>query len=442
MRGTPETRYAKSGRVHIAYQVVGDGPLDLVFVPGLVNHLDLMWEEPRSADFFGALASFSRLILFDKRGTGLSDRDVAEDNLDKRMDDVRAVMDAVGSERAALLGYSEGGPMSILFAATYPDRVRALVLFETFARAVWAPDYPSGRPPELFEDLARTVEEEWGTGASIKFWVPALADHPGVRAKIGRWERMSGSPSAVLAILPFIAGIDVRPILPSLRVPTLVIHRGRTPLVSIGQGRYLAEHIPGARYVEQDDDSHLPWLGDAEGLVAQVEEFLVGARPVRTDRVLATVMFSDIVGSTEQAARLGDKRWKDLLGTHDTVVRQQIEWYRGREIKSLGDGALATFDGPGRAVRCACALRDALRPLGIDMRAGVHTGEIELRDDDVGGIGVHIAARVSAVAGAGEVLASRTVVDLVVGSGIAFEDRGEHELRGVPGSWRLFAVAS
>jgi class 3 adenylate cyclase len=401
-----------------------------------------MWEEPRSADFFGALTSFSRLILFDKRGTGLSDRDVAEDSLDDRMDDVRAVMDAAGSERAALFGYSEGGPMSMLFAATYPERVTALVLFETFARAKPAPDYPWGLPPEVVEDLTRTVEEDWGTGASIKFWLPALAGNPGVRSKIARWERMSGSPSAVLAILPFIWDIDVRPILSSLRVPTLVIHRGQTPLVSIGQGRYLAEHIPGARYVEQDDDSHLPWLGDAEGLVAAVEEFLVGARPARSDRVLATVMFSDIVGSTEQAARLGDKRWKDLLTTHDAVVRQEIERHRGREIKSLGDGALATFDGPGRAVRCACALRDALRPLGIDIRAGVHTGEIELRGDDVGGIGVHIAARVSSLAGAGEVLASRTVVDLVVGSGIAFQDGGEHELKGVPGQWRLFSVAS
>jgi class 3 adenylate cyclase len=439
----PATQYAKSGRIHIAYQVLGDGPFDLVFVPGLVNHLDLMWEDPRATRFFSGLASFARLILFDKRGTGLSDRDVGDAGLEERMDDVRAVMDAVGSQRAALLGYSEGGPMSILFAATFPERVQALILAATFAKFAQSPDYPAGQAADSAQALRTMIEGRWGTGELVEFFAPSLSGSKRAVASIARWERLSGSPSSVQGVMRFIEEIDVRSVLPSLRVPTLIVQRTRDRLIPRAQGKFLADHIPGARLVEQDGDAHILWLGDLEALLGEVQEFLTGARTAAdVDRVLATVLFTDIVRSTDKATELGDRRWRQLLDQYDGLVQRQLERFRGRQVKTTGDGTLATFDGPARAVRCASAIEQAVDSLDLHIRAGVHTGEVELRGDDVAGIGVHIAARVQANAGPGEVLVSSTVKDLVVGSGLEFRDRGQHELKGVPGTWRLFALAA
>jgi pimeloyl-ACP methyl ester carboxylesterase len=438
----PDTRYVKTADgIHIAYQVVGDGPVDLVFVPGLVNHLDFMWSDRRAARFFDGLAAFSRLILFDKRGSGLSDRDVGAATLEERIEDVRAVMAAVGSDRATLFGYSEGGPMSMVFAATYPERTTGLVLAETFAKYLADADHPEGLDVGTFEAIRRTADTAWGTGEALQFFAPSLIDVPEALTGMAAWERAAGSPSAVLAILDLVSKVDVREILPSLRVPTLVVQRSRDPVTGPAQGRYLASHIAGAKYFEQDSDSHILWLDDADALVAEVEEFLVGARtPSDIDRVLATILFTDIVGSTDHAARQGDRAWREVLGSHDTLTRSEIDRHRGRLIKSTGDGVLATFDGPGRAIRCGTAIRDAVRTLGIEVRTGIHTGEIEVIGDDIGGIAVHIAARVMAHAAPHDVLVSSSVPPLVAGSGFSFVDRGEHELKGVPGAWRLFAV--
>jgi class 3 adenylate cyclase/alpha-beta hydrolase superfamily lysophospholipase len=437
----PETQYTKSGDVHIAYQVLGDGPFDLVFVPGLVNHLDLMWEDPRASRFFNGLASFCRLILFDKRGTGLSDRDVGNAGIEERMDDVRAVMDAAGSDRAALFGYSEGGPMSILFAATFPARVNALVLAATFAKLAQTADYPCGRPLPFVETFTRLVEERWGTGDLLDYWAPGLSGHERAVASVARWERMSGSPSSALAILRFVEQIDVRPVLPSIQVPTMIVQRTGDRVVSRGQGRYLAEHIPNARYVEQEGDAHILWLGDIDGLLGEVEEFLTGTRTASdVDRVLTTVLFTDIVGSTDKATELGDRRWRQRLDQYDALVQRQLERFRGRKVNTTGDGTVAAFDGPARAVKCASAIEEAVQGLDLHIRAGLHTGEVELRGDDMAGIAVHVAARVQAMASPSEVLVSSTVKDLVAGSGIELEDRGSHELKGLPDSWRLFAV--
>ncbi len=437
----PETQYTKSGRVHIAYQVLGDGPFDLVFVPGLVNHLDLMWEDPRASRFFGGLASFSRLILFDKRGTGLSDRDIGRAGIEERMDDVRAVMDAADSGEAALFGYSEGGPMSVLFAATFPDRVKALVLAATFAKFTQTSDYPSGLPASSALAIGGLIEERWGTGDMTGFFAPGLTGLDRAVASVARWERMSGSPSSVQAILRFIQEIDVRPVLSSVQVPTLVVQRSGDRIVPPTQGRYLAEHIPNARYVEQEGDAHILWLGDLDGLLGEVEEFLTGARSGSdADRVLATVLFTDIVGSTDKATELGDRHWRQRLDQYDALVSRQLERFRGRQVNTTGDGTVAQFDGPARAVRCASAIEEAVQGLDLDIRAGVHTGEVEMRGDDMTGIAVHTAARVQALANPGEVLVSSTVKDLVAGSGLDFQDRGEHELKGVPGTWRLFAL--
>jgi class 3 adenylate cyclase len=440
----PPTRYAKTADgVHIAYQIVGDGPRDLVFVPGLVNHLDFMWQDRHANRFFSGLAEFSRLILFDKRGTGLSDRDVGSATLEDRIDDVRTVMEATGSRKAALLGYSEGGPMSILFAATHPDRITALILAETFAKAHASPGYPEGNDPVVADDLARLVDEDWGSGASLKYFAPALVDHPKAREAVGAWERMAGSPSAVLVTLKMIGEIDLRPLLPSLQTPTLILQRRGDRINPPSRGRYLADHIPNARYVEQEGDAHILWLGDGDAMVSEIQEFLTGVRRApEPDRVLATLLFSDIVGSTDRAAELGDHRWRTLLDTYDETVNTEIERFEGWRVKNMGDGTLAVFDGPTRTIRCACNIRDVTRELGLEIRIGLHTGEIVRRGDDVGGIAVHTAARIQALAEPGDVLLSRTVVDLVAGSGIEFEDRGEHELKGVPGVWRLFAVKS
>jgi class 3 adenylate cyclase/pimeloyl-ACP methyl ester carboxylesterase len=432
----PETRYAKSGDVHIAYQVVESGPTDLVLVPGFISHIEEWWEEPLSARFLERLASFSRLILFDKRGTGLSDREAGVPTLEQRMDDVRAVLAAAGSERAAVLGVSEGGAMSALFAATYPERTAALVLYGTFAEfCSWVPT------PEHLEHFLHAIDEGWGTGRSLPHFAPSVADDSRFRRWWARYERLGASPGAAMALMRMNSEIDVRHVLPAIRVPTLVLHRTGDVTVDVEAGRYQAAHIPGATYVELPGVDHLPFVGDAEAVLDEIEEFLTGARPVaEPDRVLATVLFTDVVGSTELAARLGDRRWRDLLDAHHAAVRRQLARFRGREVKTVGDGFLATFDGPARAIRCADAIRASVRTLGLEVRAGLHTGEVELIGDDVGGIAIHVGARVAALAGPGEVLVSSTVKDLVAGSGLRFEDRGTHRLKGVPEGWRLFAV--
>jgi class 3 adenylate cyclase len=379
-------------------------------------------------------------MVFDKRGMGLSDRNVGAPTLEERMDDVRAVMDAVGSERAALIGVSEGGPMSVLFAATYPERTVALVLYGTLARVRRDVDFPHGNEENLAE-LYRILDDGWGTGESLRQFAPSLMESEPAREFTARVERAAGSPGTMRAFIDTLVGIDVRAVLPTISVPTLVLHASDDITVPIGNGRWLADHIESARFVELPGD-HLAIVLDPR-FADEIETFLTGRHhAVSTDRVLSTVLFSDIVGSTEQAAAIGDRRWREVLDQHDAVVGREIETYRGRLVKSTGDGVLATFDGPARAISCGCQLRDHLRPLGIEVRVGLHTGEIEIRGGDVGGISVHIGARVAAVAHAGEVLVSRTVTDLVAGSGIEFADRGNHQLRGVPGDWQLFAVTS
>jgi class 3 adenylate cyclase len=402
------------------------------------------WEVQLLARFLRRLAGFSRLIRLDLRGTGLSDPVSPKDwpTLEQRAEDMLAVLDAVGSERTALLGGLQGGQMMIFFAATYPGRTSALLLAGTTARYAWAPDYPWGL--EADEQASRTAraEEGWEGGAGIVHMLaPSLADDPDFVSSWYRLYRQSSSPGASLANTRLMFDTDLRSLLPTVRVPTLVLCRSGDQTAGPDHARYLADHIPGAKLVELPGEDNLMYVGDGDALADEVEEFLTGARHVpETDRVLATVLFTDIVGSTERAAELGDRRWRDLLDAHDRAVRRQLERFRGKEVSTRGDDFLATFDGPGRAIECACAIRDAVRALGIEVRAGLHTGEIEVRGDDVAGMAVHIGARVSALAGPGEVLVSSTVKDLVAGSGIDFEDRGEHELKGVPGSWHLYSV--
>jgi class 3 adenylate cyclase len=439
----PETRYAKSGDVNIAYQVVGDGPFDLIHVPPFVSNLELQWEEPAERRYFERLGSFCRLIMFDKRGNGLSDR-VAVATLEERMDDLRAVMDAVGSQRTAVYGGSEGGALSVLFTATYPERVSALVLYGAYPRMAWAPDYPEGIPEDIWVDGVAHLEENWGRGQEgglpLYALTPDRADDPVFRRAHGRWERLSASPGAAVAIQQMIREIDVRHLLPAIRVPTLVVYRTADVAHAVGS-RYLGAHIPGAKVVELPGNEYFPYLGDQDAILDEIEEFLTGVRPVHMpDRALATVLFTDIVSSTQRAAALGDDAWTRTLDRHDALVAYEVERHRGRRINTTGDGMLATFDGPARAVRCAQAICGAVRSLGIEVRAGLHTGEIELRGADIGGIAVHIGQRVSALAGPGEVLVSSTVKDLVAGSGIAFAERGPHVLKGVPDEWRIFAV--
>ena len=433
----PVTRYAKSGDVHIAYQVFGEGPLNLVLAPPFVSNIENYWDEPDFSRWLLRLASYARVVMLDKRGTGMSNRVSELPGLDERIDDLRAVMDAAGMEQAALLGMSEGGPLTALFAATYPERCRALVLYGTFARfASWLPT------EEALAEFLGYIDQAWGTGGSLPLFAPTRANDPSFQRWWGRFERLGASPAAASALMRMNSQIDISGILPTIRVPTLVIHRTEDVTINVEGGRYLAEHIPGARYLELPGTDHIPFVGDNAGEIADaIEEFLTGARaPVTVDRVLATVLFTDIVGSTEKAAALGDRRWRDLLDNHHATIRRNLVRFRGHEIKSTGDGILATFDGPARGVRCACAIADEIRPLGIEVRAGLHTGECEMIDDDVGGIAVHIGARVASLAGAGEVLVSSTVKDLVAGSGLRFGDRGSRSLKGVPGEWRIFAV--
>jgi pimeloyl-ACP methyl ester carboxylesterase len=440
----PPTQYARSGDASIAYQVVGDGPIYLVLVLGFATHLELQWESQAFARFFERIAGFARLIIFDKRGTGLSDPVTEAPTLEQRVDDVRAVMDAAGSERAAFLGISEGGPMSVLFAATHPARASALLLYGAMGRTTWAPDYPWASPAEaLRESAAEFIVPYWGQDAHgmVELFAPSLADDPEAVQFTARMERSAASPAMVQQIFEMFLDIDVRAILPTIHVPTLVLHRHGDRVVNRRAGQELAAQIPGARYVELDGIDHLPWAGDAEAILGEVEEFLTGARSApEPERVLATVMFTDIVGSTERAAELGDARWRELLSAHQAAVRGELMKFRGREVKTLGDGCLATFDGPARAIHCGHAIAEAARSGGLDVRIGLHCGEVEVMDDDVGGIAVHIAARVGALAGSGEVLVTSTVKDLVAGSRIEFADRGAKQLKGIPDEWRLFAA--
>ena len=439
----PKTEYARSGDVHIAYQVVGQGPLDLVYVPGWVSHVEQAWEEPTLARFLRRLGSFSRLIVFDKRGTGLSDR-VPDDKLptlEERMDDLRAVMDAAGSERAAVFGVSEGGNLCALFAATYPERTTSLVMFGCFAKRIWSPDYPWAPTPEKRQQEYELVEREWGNLMDLARYVPSKIGDQAFARHLTAYMRSAASPGAAVALLRMNTQIDIRLVLPTIRVPTLVIHRTGDRDAHVEEGRWLAARIPGARFVELPGDDHLPWVGDQDAILDEIQEFLTGIRQSpELDRALATVLFTDIVGSTELAARLGDRAWQALLEQHHALVRRELDRFRGREVDTAGDGFFATFDGPARASRCACSIRDAVRQLGIEVRAGVHTGEVELTGEKIGGIAVHIGARVAATARASEVLVSSTVKDLVAGSGIGFTDRGIHELKGIPGEWHLFAA--
>ena len=439
----PEVRYATSGDVNIAYQVVGAGPPDLVFVQGWVSNLDSFWQEPAHSRFLRRLASFSRLILFDKRGTGLSDSVPVSElpSLEQRMDDVRAVLDAVGSERAALMGLSEGGPMCILFAATYPERTAALVMIGAYARRLWAEDYPFGASQQDYDAFLGEIEHGWGGPVGLDVRAPSVARDERFRAWWSTNLRMSASPAAAYALTRMNGEIDVRHVLPTVSAPTLVLHRVGDRSLPVEGSRYMAERIPGARLVELPGDDHLPAVGDQDAILDEIEEFLTGVRRgPDPDRVLATVLFTDVVGSTERASELGDRDWRELLEQHHALVRRELERWRGREVDTAGDGFLATFDGPARAIRCACAVRDAVRELGLEIRAGLHTGECDILGSSVSGIAVHIGARVAALAGAGEVLVSSTVKDLVAGSGIVFSERGEQVLKGVPERWRIYAV--
>jgi pimeloyl-ACP methyl ester carboxylesterase len=429
------TRYAKSGDIHIAYQVFGEGP-DLIMAPGFVSHVENSWDEPHLARWLHKFGGFCRVVLFDKRGTGLSDRVAHLPHMDERMDDLRAVMDAVGVERASLLGVSEGGSLAALFAASHPERTQSLVLVGSFARfRHWIPN------EKAWDALMKYMDEGWGSGRSLPAFAPSKANDPAIQQWWAKFERLGASPSAAIALMRMNREIDISGILHSIKVPTLVIHRTGDTLVSVEGGRELAAGIPGARLIEVPGKDHLGFLDDAasDRMLADMEEFLTGSRsaPV-ADRVLATVVFEDIVDSTKRADAKGDRAWRDLLEAHDKTVRRELLRFRGREVKSLGDGFLATFDGPARAIHCANAIRDSLHGLDVPVRIGLHTGEVELAENDVRGIAVHIASRVAQLGGADDVLVSRTVKDLVAGSGIKFEDFGAHALKGIPEPWQVF----
>ncbi len=434
----PATHYAKSGDVCVAYQIFGGGPIDLVFVPGWISHLDLWWDSPITAGWLERFGRFARVIMFDKRGTGLSDRDCGLPGVDQRMDDIRAVMDAAGSNRAAILGISEGGSLAALFAASHPDRCQALVLHGAFAKFTsW---FPTQDELDAFFDYVR---EKWGSGDNMALFSQSRKEDQAYRMWWGRRERAAASPSTALALIKMNSEIDISGILPAVRVPTLVIHRSNDTVVDIDGGRQLATLIPHAQFLESPGKDHTPWTGDdVDALAESIEEFLTGSKPVVSiDRVLATVLFTDIVASTERAQSLGDRRWKALLSAHDDIVRRELIRFRGNEVKTLGDGFLATFDGPARATYCALSVIEAVRSLGIEIRAGVHTGEVELQETDVRGLAVHIAARIAAKAAAGECLVSRTVNDLVAGADLKFTERGKQELKGLAEPMDLFGAS-
>ena len=447
----PETRYAKSGDVSIAYQVLGEGPIDVVLIPGFISNVELAWEEPGLAAWYRELATFCRLIVFDKRGTGLSDRVTGVADLETRMDDVRAVMGAVGSERAVLIGYSEGSSLAALFATTYPERTAGLILYGSFFAWDWM---AGGRFPERHQSVEhalKQIEQRWGTPDYCDELLAEDAPSKLSDEQFRRWYsmrlRLSASPADAAALQRMNAEVDTRALLPSIRLPTLIVHRVGDQNVDVKNARYAAEHIAGARYLELPGLDHLPWVGDSGAITRGFREFLeevAQAAPdgAERDRVLSTVLFTDIVGSTAKAVELGDRAWRDLLEQHHARIREQLARFRGIEIDTAGDGFFASFDGPARAIRCALSIHEALGDLGVEVRAGVHTGECEIVDGKVAGIAVSIGARVAARAGPGEVLVSQTVKDLVAGSGIEFEERGAAELKGVPGDWRLFAVES
>jgi pimeloyl-ACP methyl ester carboxylesterase len=440
----PETKYARSGEIGIAYQVIGEGDIDVVVAFPFVSHLDLLWENPVQSHFMRRLASFARVILFDRRGVGLSDPAGGAPTLEERMDDVRAVMDAAGSERAALIGMSEGATMCMLFAATYPERVSALVLWGAMARSTAAPDYPWAPEKEAVEEAQEElVGPMWGQGATLDIFSPSLADNPTAREFQARFERQAASPMRVQQLFQMFLDTDVRDALPLIQSPTLVMHRRHDRAVNHRAARWLAEQIENSRYVEFEGEDHFPWVGDSEAVLDAIEEFFTGVRPGPTpERVLATVLFTDIVDSTRLATEMGDRRWRELLAQHEELTRQCLGRFAGREIKTTGDGFLATFEGPTRAAGCAREIADEMPSLGIEVRAGLHSGEVELIGEDVGGIAVHVAARIAALAGPREVLASRTVRDLSVGSGIEFDPAGRHELKGVSDEWDIYRVLS
>ena len=439
----PETRYVRLGDLHLAYQLIGEGPPDILPLLQWIGDVEGQWDVPPLAAFLERLASFGRVIAFDKRGTGLSDPvSTAElPILEAWTDDAVGVLDAAGSQKAVVIGNIGGGLIATTLAATHPDRVSSLVLVDCFARSIVAPDFPIGDAPAVVDDEVEMSEAHAGQGVLLDLLGPSLAADPVLRRTWSRFERHAASPGSFKAIVRFINEGDVREVLPAIRVPTLVIHRAGGRRFGGAHGRYLADHIPNARYVELPGDDKVIWAGDVDSILAEIQDFVTGVRPAPTPtRVLATVLFTDIVGSTRLAAEIGDLRWRALLDEHNRIARHQLARFGGREIKSVGDGILATFDGPARAVRCAAAIADEEAALGLDLRAGLHTGEIELQGDDVAGLAGHIAARISALAGAREILVSSTVRDLVVGSGLEFDDHGTQELKGVPGEWRVFAV--
>jgi class 3 adenylate cyclase len=443
MAEIPSTHYVKSDDVHIAYQVLGEGSFELLFVPGFVSNIEAIWQSPEQSAFFRRLASFSRLILFDKRGTGMSDRGSQIFTLEQRMHDVRAILDEVGSERASLFGASEGGPMSLLYATTYPERTSALVLYGSYARRSWASDYPFGWKDEQWQRVFDDIERNWGKpqSRSLATRVPSNAGDQHTAERVASWYRAAASPGAAAAIMRMNREIDVRHVLPAIHVPTLILHRTAERLIDGEHARYLARHIAGAKLVELSGEDHTPWFGDSEVILDQIEQFLTGRHHTHEpERVLATVLFADIVGSTERAASLGDRPWRELLEAFHEKVREVLRQYHGREINTSGDGFFAAFDGPARAIRCAGVIRNTVRSLNLDVRCGLHTGECERVGNDLAGIAVHIGARVADLAAPGEVLVSQTVRDLVAGSGLAFEDRGTHTLKGVPNDWRLFSA--
>jgi class 3 adenylate cyclase len=442
MLSAPEVRYTHApDGTSIAYTTFGEGPLDLLCIPGFVSHLELMFEAPEAERYFGRMGEFARVVMYDKRGQGLSDRPSSPPTLEQSMEDARSVLDAAGIDRAAVFGISEGGPMSTLLAATHPERVSSLVLYGTWPRLLRSEDYPEGVPADVFDRFVDVAVQDWGGPVALKMWAPGIAQDEQARRWWARLLRSGSSPAGAAALLRLYTEIDVRPVLGTIAAPTLVIHRRGDRMVPLGAGRAIAGAIPGARLVELDGEDHLPFV-DPDQILDEVEEFLTGERTAREpDRMLATVMFTDIVDSTSRAAELGDRRWRELVERHDELVRTVIASHRGREIKTMGDGFLATFDGPARGIGAAVSARDAVRSLDLEIRAGLHTGEVEVMREDIGGIAVNIGARVGALAGPGEVLVSRTVTDLVAGSGIAFEDRGAHTLKGVPGEWQLFTVA-
>lgn len=436
-------RYVNNGGIHVAYMAFGEGPTDLVFVPAFASHLEVHREQPAAVDFFERLASFSRVIVLEKRGTGLSDPVDHTPTLEEWASDVAAVMDAVGSERAAVLGVSEGGTTALLFAASHPERTSHLILVGTYAKFARSDDYPFGVAGDAWERFVDGVSHRWGEGVLASNFAPSRADDPDFLAYWARYQRLSASPGMIQRLVASYPQLDARPVLPLVQAPTLVLHRRDDLLIDVRHGRYLAEHIEGAQLVELEGQDHLFFTGDADAVLDEVEEFLTGERRGATaDRVLATVLFTDIVDSTRTAAELGDRRWSDLLARHDQRVRRQLERYRGREIKTLGDGFMAAFEGPARAIRCAHAINESMRSVGLTLRAGIHCGECERAGDDLQGIAVNIAARVAALGEPGELLVSRTVKDLVAGAGFTFDDRGEHRLKGVPGQWQVFRAAA